>query len=136
MTIRAAIMACAALVAAWAEAGEGLLRNADFREALDNDEPHWRVGRSGQRIKVDKTEKPDGAGQSVRVDAQKPHAKGHYGEISQKLSRLKPHATYILRGRLKSTAAGMSSRVSHCRAVCSSDSDGCDGTQVSGMEAK
>ena len=91
---------------AWAgeaAAGVNLLKNGDFA-AEDGGRPaEWAVEDRGQKVTLDKQEKPAGVGQSLRVDVVKDAGEG-YGEIAQKIA-IKPGTLYRLEGDLRMTQA-------------------------------
>ena len=100
------VAAVALLAASAAVAGGSLLANAGFAAADERGAPAgWRVGETGQRVRVDRGERPEGVAQSLRVDIQATHR--HYGEIAQKLSGLKRRTVYVLTAKARGTAPGL-----------------------------
>ena len=95
---------CLALPAASLAGGGGtsMLTNADFAAVDGEGMPvGWRVGRTGQKLTVDRSEAPDGCGQSLRVDILAAHS--NYGEVEQKVQPIEPNGVYVLTGKVKAT---------------------------------
>jgi hypothetical protein len=81
--------------------GQNLLPNGDF-SAVENGLPAaWSVVDTGQAVAIDRDEKPAGCAQSLRIVVK--IAAPNEGQVTRKLGNLKPGATYVLEGSLKST---------------------------------
>jgi len=84
--------------------GDGnLLLNGNFAAETGGRPTEWTVVDSGQKVSLDKQEKPAGAEQSLRVDVVKDAGEG-YGEILQ-VVKPKPATLYRLQGDLRMTQA-------------------------------
>ncbi|MCX7047559.1 MAG: right-handed parallel beta-helix repeat-containing protein [Candidatus Sumerlaeota bacterium] len=89
--------------AAAAPADGNLLKNGNFVAESGGRPTEWAVADSGQKVSLDKQEKPEGAEQSLRVDVAKDAGEG-YGEILQAV-KIKPSTQYRLQGDLRVTQA-------------------------------
>jgi hypothetical protein len=89
--------------AAWAADDIALLKNGNFAADAEGRPAEWTVRDSGQKISLDKQERPAAAEQSLRVDVTK-DAGENYGEILQ-MVKIKPATAYRLQGDLRMTQA-------------------------------
>lgn len=97
----AIVLAAALNCTAAASEEANLLKNGGFAAAAEDLPADWTVRDSGQKVSLDKQEKPAGAPQSLRVDVVK-DAGEKYGEILQSVT-VKPGTLYRLQGDLRMT---------------------------------
>ena len=85
---------------------DNLIKNGDFAVVAENGTVEgWTADKFEQKLVKDTGDKPEGVAQSLRLDIGKA-AKGH-GQIYQGFRDLKKDTTYVLEGKLKSSAAGL-----------------------------
>jgi len=89
--------------AAAASGDENLLKNGNFTAEAEGRPTDWIIRDSGQRVSLDKREKPEGAEQSLRLDVVR-DAGENYGEILQVI-KVKPATLYRVQGEVRVTRA-------------------------------
>ena len=92
-----------------------LLQNGSFTAEAGGRPTDWTIRDSGQRVSLDKQEKPEGAKQSVRLDVVR-DAGENYGEILQ-VVKVKPATLYRVQGKVRVTQARLGIyQIKRCRA--------------------
>jgi hypothetical protein len=103
--LAAAVVVLAGMLnrSAAAPGDSNLLQNGNFTAEAGGRPAEWTIYDSGQKVSLDKQEKPAGAEQSLRLDVVKDAGEG-YGEILQ-VVKIKPATLYRLQGDLRMTQA-------------------------------
>jgi hypothetical protein len=100
---RAVVLAGLFSGAAAASGDSNLLQNGNFTAEAGGRPTDWTIRDSGQRVSLDKQEKPEGATQSLRLDVVR-DAGENYGEILQ-VVKVKPATLYRVQGKVRVTQA-------------------------------
>ncbi|MBN2711774.1 MAG: carbohydrate binding domain-containing protein [Planctomycetes bacterium] len=92
---------CLSAVAS-AEEKLNLLNNGNFTTLDEKGKPtHWEIYSSGNKVSIDKTDKPEGIGQSVKVSVTE--TENSLGSLVQKIKGLPKNTKLVLSAKMKST---------------------------------